>query len=161
MPARFSVRTRGIDELYGLVYHYLPKNLRGIAAEAVADDLIGDGYRGLKHYPRYRYVTRRRAYGKTFFSPAQQRYVMARIRSGRIDPGFPHRTGNYQRSWHREGKGVQSRIVGELPHEGFPSRHEQMVGWRSPDEIIETNLAHASIYAERRIQDEIDKKGYG
>lgn len=139
----------------------LPRTMRGIAAETIADDLIGTPQRGLKYYPPYRYITRRRAYGKPFKSVRQQRYVMARIREGRIDPGYPHRTGNYQRSWKRTGSGVNVRIEGELPHEGFPNRLAALIRWRDPDAIIQSNEAHAVQAAERAIQREIDRRGYG
>lgn len=139
----------------------LPRQYRGVAAEAVADDLIGTTYRGLKHYPPYKYITRTRAYGKPFVSDRQRRFVMGRIRDGRIDPGYPHRTGRYRRSWKRTGSGVTSRIEGEFPHEGWTNRQAALVGWRDVDEIIQSNETHAVVAAERAIQRVIDAKGYG
>lgn len=153
-----SSKVRGMGEFQAFIDE-LARNMRGLAAETIADDLIGNGLRGLKHYPPYKYITRRRAFGRPFQSDAQRRLVMGRIRSGRIDPGAPHRTGNYQRSWHREGSGVGSKIVGELPHEGWPNRLAKLINWRPPDEIISTNILHACNAAERAIQKKADEAG--
>ena len=158
MPFQFSLKTRGFDELKEY-FSDLPRNLRGIASEAASDDLIGDGSRGLKRYPGYKHVTRRAAFGRPFQSDKQRRFVMAGIRSGRIDPGYPHRTGNFQRSWHRTGSGVGSRVVGTLPHEDWPNRLAKKIGWREPMDIIMSNLAHAVRHAEAKIAAWIKAKG--
>lgn len=160
MPALFSLKARGLPELQDF-FADLPRNVRGIATEAASDDLLGDGHRGLRHYPTYKYITRRSAFGKPFASDRQRRFVMAQIRSGRIEPGFPHRTGNYQRSWRREGSGVSSVIIGELPHEGWPNKLAKRIGWKDPLEKVMSNLAHAVRHAESKVAEWIKSKGYG
>jgi hypothetical protein len=156
----FSFRSKGLEELQAYLKEF-PRGARGKAAEAFADDLIGDGQRGLKHYPAYRHVTRRSAFGKPFVSDRQRKYVMAAIREGRIEPGYPHRTGNFQRSIQREGSGVNSRIVADLPHEGWPNRLAKKVGWRDLYDVIMSNVTHAANAAERRVQEWIKSKGMG
>jgi hypothetical protein len=156
---KFSFRSKGLEELQDFFQEF-PHGSRGAAAEGFADDLIGDGQRGLKHYPPYKHVARARAYRPAFKSVRQQRFVMAGIRSGRIEPGYPHRTGNYQRSWAREGAGMNSRITGELPHEGWPDKLARLIGWREPMDIIMSNITHAANAAERKVQAWIKSKGY-
>jgi hypothetical protein len=159
MPALFSFKVRGMEELQAF-FKSLPLRARGIAAEATSDDLIGDGSRGLKRYPPYKYIHRSSVYRPTFKSERQRRFVMAGIRSGRIDPGYPHRTGTYQRSWQRTGSGVGSRIQGELPHAGWPDKLAKRIGWRESMEIIKSNLAHAVRHAESVISKYFKSKGY-
>jgi hypothetical protein len=137
-----SITVRGLPAVKDFI-DQLPRNVRGVATEAAAVYFIGDGRRGLKHYPAYKYVTRRSAFGVAFFSAKQRRYVMARIREGSIDPGAPHRTGNFQRSWHTDGEGARTRIIGTLPHEQWPDRLTEKVGWRAVDDILSTNYKGA------------------
>lgn len=141
MP-EISIKVRGLDAVKEFI-DSIPRNVRGVATEAAAEYLISDGRHGLKHYPAYKYVTRRSAFGVAFFSARQRHYVMARIREGSIDPGAPHRTGEFQRSWHMEGEGAKTRIVGTLPHERWPDRLTERVGWRPVDDIISTNYKGA------------------
>lgn len=135
----------------------LPRNLRGLATKAMAEWFVGTGQRGLKRYPAYRYITRRLAYGKTFVSERQRHYVMARIREGTIDPGAPHRTGNYQRGWQIIDKGVRTQIVNNVPYAGFvggdetQARLNKKVGWRTVSEIVATNIAGAIRHANAAI----------
>ena len=150
-------RVRGLEEFKGYI-DSLQRNLRGKATEWVSDWLIGNGSRGLKHYPPYKYVTRKSAYGQTFQSDKQRRYVMARIADGTIDPGAPHRTGRLQRGWTRIGSGVRTRIVNEEPHALYvmdtqgQARQPAKVGWRKVAEIISTNIRGAVRHAESMIK---------
>jgi hypothetical protein len=113
----------------------------------------------LKHYPGYKHIRRASVYRPPFQSIKQQRFVMAGIREGRIQPGYPHRTGNYQRSWRRTGSGAKSRIEGELPHEGWPNPLAKRIGWRDPLDIITNNMRHATAAAERAVQAYLEAKG--
>jgi hypothetical protein len=158
MSFDFSIKTRGIEELDSF-FKSFPKHVRGIVAEAASDDLIGTPQRGLQHYPAYKHVTRASVFRPPYKSDKQRRFVMAGIRSGRIQPGYPHRTGNYQRGWERTGSGVSSRITGNLPHEGFPNKLAKRVGWKDPMDIISNNMPHAAAAAERAVQKYFAQKG--
>jgi hypothetical protein len=149
----FSIKTRGIEEL-DETFKSLPLRLRGVAAEGASDYLIGTPQRGLKKYPGYKHVSRSSVYRPPYQSDRQRRFVMAGIRSGRIEPGYPHRTGNYQRSWRRVGSGV-------MPHDNWPDPLARKIGWRDPMEIIDSNINGAAQAAERAVQAEINKKGLG
>jgi hypothetical protein len=153
-----KITTRGLEEFQSYISS-LARNLRGIVTEAVSDYLIGDGRHGLKHYVPYRYVTRRAAYGKTFVSDKQRRFVMAMISEGRIDPGAPHRTGKLQRAWMKQGGGVGTRIINAADHAPFvmgtgtQARQPAKVGWRQVADIIETNIKGAIWHAESKIRE--------
>lgn len=117
------------------------------ATDAAADYLIGDERRGLRHLALYKYVSRKRAYGVTFFSEKQRRFVMAAIRDGRINPGVNNRTGAIPAGWKVEGRsGSIIRIVNRAPGVGFvqgdvsQARQPAMVGHRKVSDVIASNL---------------------
>ena len=151
-----KVTVRNIEEVKDWI-SALPRKFRGAASKAMAEWFIGNGQRGLKRYPPYKYITRQSAYGKTFVSDKQRRYVMARIREGTIDPGAPHRTGNYQRGWQAIDQGVKTQIVNNLPYARFvggdetQARLNAKVGWRTIGAIISTNIAGAIRHAQAAI----------
>lgn len=134
--------------------------MRGVATKAMAEWFIGNGQRGLKRYPPYKYITRKQAYGKTFVSDKQRRYVMAKIREGRIDPGVPHRTSNYQRGWEMDppNGGVKIKIINTVPYARFvggdetQARLNAKVGWRTISDIISTNIKGAIRHAQSEIR---------
>lgn len=154
--ADIKVTVRNLDEVKKWISD-LPRKFRGAATEAMAEWFIGNGQRGLKRYPPYKYITRKAAYSKTFVSDKQRRYVMARIREGSIDPGVPHRTGNYQRGWKIEKESVKARIVNQVPYARYVGGDEEQarlnakVGWRKVTDIISTNIAGAIRHAEAAI----------
>jgi hypothetical protein len=133
----------------------IPRGVKAPAMRAISTYMIGDGRHGLKHYPAYKYVTRKQAFGKSFQSDKQRRYVMAMIREGRIDPGYPHRTGNYQRSWQLKNDSHWDRvqIEGRLPHQGWPNRLAAKIGWRSMPDIISTNIKGAIRAGQKAVND--------
>lgn len=152
-----SFKTRGLKEFTDYIGS-LARNVRGLVTEAITDWLIGNQSRGLKHYPPYKYVTRRAAYGRTFSSERQRRYVMAKISSGQIDPGAPHRTGRLQRGWVKQGKGVNARAVNQVAYAAHvmsttdQARQPARVGWRKVAQVIADNMAGAIRHAEAAIR---------
>lgn len=143
----------------------LSRNLRKVGIDALIEYIIGNGQHGLKQYPPYKYVTRKRAYGQTFKSDKQRRYVMAKIRSGEIDPGYPHRTGRSQRGWQMVETGGKYQIVN--PEVGAyysnddagQARLNALVGWRKISSIIQSNMAGAIRHAYAAINAFITQKG--
>jgi hypothetical protein len=123
----------------------LPRSVRGLAVEEASRYLVGDGTRGLSHYPSYRFVTRTAAYGRPFQSDRQRRKFFAMLRNGEILPGFPRRTGRFQRGWVISYDGVRSRITNTEGHAvylvGDPgqARLNEMGGWRRTGLIIASN----------------------
>jgi len=121
----------------------LPKNIRGAATEVIAKEFV----KRFKKYPRYKYVSRGAAYPEVggFFSEKQRRFVMAGIKSGRIQPGKPHRTKRLQEGWHIEGKNTPLQVVNSEPaavfafHPIYQARQLAMVGWKDIDTMTEEN----------------------
>jgi hypothetical protein len=137
----------------------IPVQTRKIAVEAVAEYLIGDDTHGLKHYVGYKYVSRKRAYGQTFSSDKQRRYVMAMIREGKITPGRANRSGGLKAGWQykKQGAGYGATIYNTKDYAKWvqgdetQARQPGMVGWRKMSVIISTNIKGAMKRANERI----------
>ena len=156
----FNLNLRGLDGAKQTIDN-ISRNYRGVTTEAVSYYIV----QKLRFYPPYKYVSRREAYGTPFFSDAQRRYVMAAIAEGRIDPGYPHRTGELQRGWQTKGTGTLTRIVNDVPYAGYvmgnlsQSAHEYHVGWKKVKDIIVTYLPGALAYAREKVRQLIANKG--
>jgi hypothetical protein len=136
-----AVEVRGIPELMAKL-DKLP--------EAAADDGVDAANKYLvnifKHYPSYRYVSRKRAYGQTFVSDKQRRYVMAMIREGVITPGVSNRTPTMADGWKVYGKGKDSFVANETPYAAFlmgdanqQANQPLLAGWRSAALLVRAN----------------------
>jgi len=160
----FNFQVRGSEEFSAFISGF-PRHIRGLVTEAVAEWLIGNSSRGLKHYVNYKYVSRKAAYGRTFVSDKQRRYVMARIREGTITPGTPNRTFRMQRGWSVKNSGVKSEITNSEAYTehvmgtGTQSRHEAKVGWREVAAVVSTNIAGAMRHANAAIREYIESRG--
>jgi hypothetical protein len=152
-----KVSVRGVDQLKKFFSELTPA-ARKAAVKGASEYLIGNDQRGLKHYPSYKYVTRKSAYGHTFSSDKQRRYVMAMIREGRIDPGVPHRTGELQGAWGYTGKDTRYTIKNTSPYAQFvmgdnaQSRMHKIIGWRTVSDVIKTNLKGAFRHAQAKVK---------
>lgn len=159
-----STSVRGIEQLKAF-FKKIPVYTRKAAVEAATKYLIGDQSHGLKHYVNYRYVSRKSAYGQTFQSDKQRRYVMKKIRSGEIDPGTPHRTGALENGWayNTQGGGYGAKIYNTVPYakyvmgDGTQARQPKKVGWRMVAEIIKTNIAGMMRAANQAVERELKK----
>lgn len=102
---------------------------------------VGDFMRyRLRQYPNYRYVSRKAAYGRSFFSPEQRKWFFAALADGRITPGRPNRTGTLGDGWRITSNGPrQIDLVNEVPYAKYvqgtdPHPHAaqpRMAGWKS------------------------------
>lgn len=150
MTEAISIRVRGVEQLQDL-FNKIPLYAKKEAVKAVGEYLIGNERRGLRHLVKQNYVSRKAAYGVTFFSDKQRKYVMARIREGSIVPGHYRRTGATAGGWRMQttGGGYDAKLIN--PSRGAPwvmgddtqSRHEAMVGHRKVEDVISTNIKGA------------------
>ena len=145
----------------------LPPGIKAAAMRAISEYVIGDKNHGLKHDVRYKYVSRKRAYGKVsaappgYFSWKQFRYVMAKLHSGEMKIGRENDPTKYSQSWRWEQKNSQwdrTEVQGRVPFDRFPSRQNKLVGWRHYLEVVQSNMKGAMQEAQRKV-DEFIKKG--
>lgn len=159
-----KVTVRGIEKVQEFIAT-VQRGFKAKAAEAVTQYILGIekggsfGTHGLTHYPPYHHVTIQQAYGG-FVSDKQRRYVMARIREGTIQPGYPHRTGELQRAWDYKDTGSgRYTIINPCPYAPFvmgdkmQANLPRLVGWRKTMDIVQSNLQGAFRYARARLKE--------
>ena len=83
------------------------------------------------------YVSRKEAYGKSFFSDAQRRWYWAAVGRGELIPGeHKKRTGAMRKGWHKVRSGlfgyIENRVKGAAYVYGSTSQANQpaLVGWK-------------------------------
>lgn len=134
------VTTEGLDEIIKKLDKLSP---------AIADEGIQaaneDAVKYLKTYDvKYRYVSRKAAYGSTFVSEKQRRWFFAALRSGELEIPYK-RTGALRRAWRVVGAGRTGFIANDRPGAGFvmgdiQSRHEGLVGWKKVEEVLQKRI---------------------
>lgn len=108
--------------------------------DAAADDVLKYMLNVERHYPPYKHITLKQAYGG-WKSEKQRRFVMAAIREGRITIPYK-RTQRFSKGWRIEGKGVNAILYNEteygpfLKQVGGQSRMHILIGWQSLDRDI-------------------------
>lgn len=132
-----GIDVAGLDELQKILAR-LPDELRG----QIVDDVGEYIHNVLRLYPPYKYVSRRAAYGQTFFSDRQRRWFFAALRDGQLEIPYK-RTQALSRGWRKLGQGTNLMIVNEAAHAGYvmgdgtQSRHAAAIGWKTTAQIVE------------------------
>ena len=148
----------------------LPRGIKAAAMREISEYVVGNDQHGLRHDVKYKYVSRKRAYGKVsdapagYFSWKQFRYVMAALASGKIRIGRKNDPTKYSQSWRWEQKNSQwdrTQIQGRVPFDRFPSRHNSLVGWRHYLKVVESNMKGAMKAAQKKVDEFIAKKQKG
>ena len=145
-----NITRKGFKEFEGFIKS-LPKGVKVVAMRAIGTYLVGDGRHGLKHYPAYKFITRRKAYGKSFESLKQQRWFFAAKAEGKILPGYPRRTGEIQRGWEfkeRDSSWTHINITNEAEGVGWvmgasQANQPRLAGWRDYMTVIASNMRGA------------------
>jgi hypothetical protein len=127
--AQLAHLMKGLDEM--------PEAIIDAAVDEAAPYLV----EVLKQYPPQKHVTRKQAYGKSFFSDKQRRWFFAALNAGEIDSPYK-RTQGLRNAWQIIGSGKNTIIVNDS--EGAPfvmgdqtqSRHERMVGWETVSRVV-------------------------
>lgn len=89
--------------------------------------------------PSPTFVSRKEAYGKSYFSESQRRFLGWLYSEGKVPY---HRTQEFSRAWHIVKRGLFGYIVNNAPGavyvvgERKQSRHEAMVGWKKASQQI-------------------------
>jgi hypothetical protein len=145
----------------------LPRGIKAAAMREISTYIVGDANHGLKHDVAYKYVSRKRAYGKVsdapagYFSWKQFRYVMAKLASGEMKIGRKNDPTKYSQSWKWEQVNSQwdrTQIHGKIPFDRFPSRQNKLVGWRHYMQVIQSNMKGAMAAAQKKVDEFIRKK---
>jgi len=153
------IDAQGFEKLHAKLVK-LPPALQDDVAQAGNEE----GVRILGQYDvQYHYVSRKQAYGKTFVSEAQRKFVMAKIREGEIKIPYS-RTGGLRKGWRVVGEGRNSFIANDTPGAGYvmgdiQSRHEALVGWKKGLDVLNRNIAKLIKGATKGVAKAIRKVG--
>jgi hypothetical protein len=146
-----KIQVRGIEKVQSSLRD-LPRGVVKVGLNAIGDWFVGTDNRGLRHYPSYRHVSRKRAYGMTFSSEKQRRWFFA---NGGADMIGNHRTGNTKNAWKavKSSGGYKLSLQNNTPGAYYTmsdkgqARQPAMVGWRKVSEVVKSNLAGALRHA--------------
>jgi hypothetical protein len=102
----------------------------------------GEYMRGqMRKYPPYQYISRQRAYGKTFQSDRQRRWFFAALRSGELTLPY-QRTNTLKSGWQLTRSGPNDLLLtNDVPYARFVQESPQArmmtyIGWRSQERVI-------------------------
>lgn len=142
----------------------LPAGTKKMALTEIQTYIIGDARHGLKHAPPYKYVSRKQAYGQSFFTDRQRKWFFWSLNTGRLQLPYK-RTGSLAAAWKR-GEGENSRyITNDAPYaslvqgDNTQSRHSKKIGWRTASQVVRDNIAGALRQANQAVQRWLNSKG--
>lgn len=136
-----GVSIDGLEETKRIIAGW-PQEAKDAAGNAAADYLI----ERFRQQPSPRYVTRERAYGRTWKNARQMRWFMGAVSRGEIPGWFMtkegprgryKRTQGMRKAWRKIGRGEDIIVVNETIAAVFTmgdktqSRHEALVGWKT------------------------------
>ncbi len=156
------IEVRGLEKVTKMLKD-LPRGTIGAAIEAYTDYLIGNEQHGLKHYPAYKYISRKSAYGTTFFSDRQRRWFFAALKSGKLVLPY-RRTDTLRNGWVKTGTKWQRIIRNRTPYIGVvmgeseQSRMSKKIGWRKVSAVIESNAKGALRAAQQAVSSYLKSK---
>jgi len=160
MNIKFNVR--GIEEFQAFL-KALPRGGVRVALKAFTEYVIGNEQHGLKHNEPYKYVSRKSAYGFTFFTDKQRRWFWA---NGGPDMIGNNRTGESSKLWQYVAvTDCQYRITNPTRAAYFTrsntgqARQPAKVGWRKTLAVVTSNLAGGIRAANAALNAWIKSKG--
>lgn len=140
------------------------KGLPPAAQDAAVDEMSKYLLNVLRLYPPQKYVSRKDAYGVSFFSDKQRRWFFAALKSGELSIPYK-RSYNLRDNWKQLGRGASSIIVNETSYAKYvmgdkeQSRHEQKVGWKKLGDIVKERMGRVLEKADAGIKRAIKKSG--
>lgn len=130
----------GMKETQHILKNY-PDEASDAATEAAAKYLIDV----FKVQPPRKKVSRKRAYGASFFSDKQRRWFFAALKSGEIKVPY-NRTQGMRKAWNIIGRGKNLIIVNQTQAAVYTmgdqtqSRHEKLVGWQTTGQKVSKSI---------------------
>lgn len=147
-----SFKIRNLDKVKKYL-DSLPRGVTFVALEAISKWLVGDSQSGLRHPEPYKFVTRKSAYGFSFFTDRQRRWFFWALGAGKINPGQNNRTGKSTEAWtytpQEKGKNYSFRLVNDTPggywtrSDKYQARQLGKVGWWKIAKVVAKNLPTA------------------
>lgn len=117
------------------------KKLPPVAIDSGSDSAYNYLLTLFRREPPQRKVTRKQAYGVSFFSARQRRWFFAALNSGEISVPYK-RTHGLINSWHKVGSGRNAFLINDSYYAPFiygdktQSRMAKLIGWKTVGEIL-------------------------
>ena len=145
MQTGFNIR--GIEEIQAF-FRKLPRGSLRAGMRAFGEYILGNERHGLRHSEPYKYVSRKSAYGITFFTEKQRRWFWA---NGGPDMIGNNRTGVSAQAWTLVEKNNgykislqnQTRAAFYTRDDKGQARQPAKVGWRKTSAVVAANTAGA------------------
>ena len=163
---QIKFRIRNVEAVQSFL-RAIPRGAVKVALEAFTGYIIGDESHGLRHADPYKFVTRKSAYGFSFFTDKQRRWFFWALKTGKIDPGSGKRTGESTAAWKAVPRNdgyrftIQNNTAG-----GYWTRHDKKqarqlgkVGWRKIMTVLADNYKGGIRHAVAAVKAYLDKKG--
>lgn len=163
---KVSFRIRNVEAVQSFL-RAIPKGAVRVALEAFTEYIVGNEAHGLRHPDPYKYVTRKSAYGFSFFTAKQRRWFFWALNTGRIDPGSGKRTGESTAAWKAIPRNDGYRYtISNNTAGGYWTRHDTRqarqlgkVGWRKIMTVLADNYLGGIRAAVAAVKKYLDKKG--
>ena len=138
---------KGVEEVNAFLKS-IPLGATKEVTKAFGEYIIGNDQHGLRHYPPYRKVTRKQAYGVSFFSDKQRRWFFANLKD-HID--IPYRqTWQLKDGWKLNYPSKnQATIKNRVPYASLvmgdvgQNRMAAKKGWRKVSKVVADNIKGA------------------
>lgn len=148
MQVKFKIR--GVEAVNSFL-RAVPRGAVRVALKAFSEYILGNDSHGLRHNETYRYITRKSAYGVSFFTEKQRRWFFWALNTGQIDPGSGKRTGETSKAWKAEPRNDGYRYTitnntagGYYTRDDYgQARQPAKVGWRKVSAVLTANYAGA------------------
>ena len=146
---RLSIKAVNLDKVQAFIQN-VKWGFKGVGMEAINEYMFNEIGRAT---PPYSYVTRAEAYGQTFVSDRQRRYVMAVI-----TPGQSQRTGAIENAWQMSSSGgTRQTIYNTNPASVWVYGNNKqanlnaLVGWPKVNAFLAANIEAALGYTKNKI----------
>jgi len=164
---QIKFRIRNVEAVQSFL-RAIPKGAVRVALEAFTEYVIGNEEHGLRHADPYKYVSRKSAYGVTFFTNKQRRWFWGAVKRGEI--AFPiHyiRTKKSTAAWKAVPRNdgyrftIQNNTTGGYwtRHDTRQARQLGKVGWRKIMTVLADNYKGGIRAAVAAVKKYLDKKG--
>jgi hypothetical protein len=142
MSVRIRISVKGVENIVRKLGLLNNKSWMSIFLTTVSLVLIGNENSGLKQYAPYKYVSRKKAYGVSFFSDKQRRWFFANM------PSIPYqRTGEQGKAWRLEGiQGNNATIANRKKSSEFTrgqTNLHRIMGWMTAIQQVRKDLPAA------------------
>ena len=154
-----AIDVQGIDELMAKLAQ-LPDDMK----DAISDDVLKYMKDVLQAYPPPKRISRKSAYGQTFFTEKQRRYFFWALNKGIINVPYG-RTQDYRKAWEQVGTGYGSILANETPYAVYlqddqqQSRLSAKIGWKKLGVVIKEHMKGILQIADGAVKKAIRKRG--